>query len=258
MKSLSSRFFLFVSLFFRDLSENFIQAIPRRAFRGATDLKNLCVKGHTHTHTHDQNATKSRIDDHPSIIFCLSNPENKETTQLAYLLDRPLLQQISSKSQKRFELWETHEERGQNPFISIRKRHDRSFPFKETFVSSAVIHRSSPAAARLCTSDAGIPVVTFKSLQRPSPLSSSEAPDAGRQPKGARTKGDPLDQALKNTQSAKIWRSCQKLLFHMLFVCFSFLVFYHFVSLFLVSPSCVAFIVWYTFYFLFLPSYSSF
>lgn len=29
------------SFFCRDLSENFIQAIPRKAFRGATDLKNL-------------------------------------------------------------------------------------------------------------------------------------------------------------------------------------------------------------------------
>lgn len=29
--------------FFRDLSENVIQAIPRRTFRGATELKNLCV-----------------------------------------------------------------------------------------------------------------------------------------------------------------------------------------------------------------------
>lgn len=25
----------------RDLSENFLQAVPRKAFRGATDLKNL-------------------------------------------------------------------------------------------------------------------------------------------------------------------------------------------------------------------------
>lgn len=43
---------LSVSLFFRDLSENFIQAVPRRAFRGATDLKNLCVKVYTITCTH--------------------------------------------------------------------------------------------------------------------------------------------------------------------------------------------------------------
>uniref|UniRef100_A0A8C0F402 Slit guidance ligand 1 n=1 Tax=Bubo bubo TaxID=30461 RepID=A0A8C0F402_BUBBB len=33
--------FLPASFFCRDLSENFIQAIPRKAFRGATDLKNL-------------------------------------------------------------------------------------------------------------------------------------------------------------------------------------------------------------------------
>lgn len=32
---------LLASFFCRDLSENFIQAIPRKAFRGATDLKNL-------------------------------------------------------------------------------------------------------------------------------------------------------------------------------------------------------------------------
>lgn len=33
--------FLPASFFCRDLSENFIQAIPRKAFRGATDLRNL-------------------------------------------------------------------------------------------------------------------------------------------------------------------------------------------------------------------------
>lgn len=33
--------FLPASFSHRDLSENFIQAIPRKAFRGATDLKNL-------------------------------------------------------------------------------------------------------------------------------------------------------------------------------------------------------------------------
>lgn len=33
--------FSFLPLSRRDLSENFIQAIPRKAFRGATDLKNL-------------------------------------------------------------------------------------------------------------------------------------------------------------------------------------------------------------------------
>lgn len=33
--------FLPASFSRRDLSENFIQAIPRKAFRGATDLKNL-------------------------------------------------------------------------------------------------------------------------------------------------------------------------------------------------------------------------
>lgn len=33
--------FLPALFFSRDLSENFIQAIPRKAFRGATDLKNL-------------------------------------------------------------------------------------------------------------------------------------------------------------------------------------------------------------------------
>lgn len=30
-----------VVFFFRDLSENFIQSIPRKAFRGAVDIKNL-------------------------------------------------------------------------------------------------------------------------------------------------------------------------------------------------------------------------
>lgn len=58
MKYLNGNFLsLSVSLFFRDLSENFIQAVPRRAFRGATDLKNLCVKVYTITCTH----TKPRM-----------------------------------------------------------------------------------------------------------------------------------------------------------------------------------------------------
>lgn len=35
--------FISSSFFFRDLSENLIQAVPRRTFRGATELKNLCV-----------------------------------------------------------------------------------------------------------------------------------------------------------------------------------------------------------------------
>lgn len=49
---------LSVSLFFRDLSENFIQAVPRRAFRGATDLKNLCVKAYTITCTQTKQGMK--------------------------------------------------------------------------------------------------------------------------------------------------------------------------------------------------------
>lgn len=40
-KSLLSSVLLLLVCSHRDLSENTIQAIPRKAFRGATDLKNL-------------------------------------------------------------------------------------------------------------------------------------------------------------------------------------------------------------------------